>query len=64
MDVTPSAAAASPVFLTLGDGNEVLQVALRPGDAVFANERAFIYRGLGLQQEVQPIGALGRAMGW
>ncbi|CAM9861517.1 unnamed protein product [Scytosiphon promiscuus] len=64
MDAPPSAAADSPLFLTLGDGNEVLQVALRPGDSVFANEKAFIYRGLGLQQEVQHIGPLGRALGW
>lgn len=57
----------SPRFLTLGDGNEVLQVALGPGDEVFATERSFVYRGLGLRQELHRTaerGALGRALGW
>lgn len=57
----------SPRFFTLGDGNEVLQVALGPGDEVLANERAFVYRGLGLRQEVHHTGergTLGRALGW
>lgn len=53
-----------PRFLSLGDGNEVLQVALGPGDDILANERAFLYRGLGLQQEVEHTGRLGRAIGW
>lgn len=59
-----SSPGASPRFLSLGEGSEVLQVALCPGDAILANERAFVYRGLGLQQELQPTGPLGRALGW
>lgn len=55
---------ASPRFLSLGEGSEVLQVALCPGDAILANEKAFVYRGLGLQQELQPTGPMGRALGW
>lgn len=54
----------SPRFLSLGDGNEVLQVALGAGDSILANERAFIYRGLGLSCEPQGVGAVGRAIGW
>lgn len=57
----------SPRFLSLGDGNEILQVAMAPRDQVLASERAFAYRGLGLKQEVQQLverGALGRALGW
>lgn len=69
----PSSAAStsnaeeSPRFLSLGDGNEILQVALDAGDSVLAGERAFCYRGLGLQQEILPFletGTLGRALGW
>lgn len=63
----PGCPEPSPRFLSLGDGNEVLQVALNPGDSVLAGERAFCYRGLGLQQEIQPFadtGTLGRALGW
>lgn len=62
----PACPEPSPRFLSLGDGNEVLQVALNPGDSVLAGERTFCYRGLGLQQEVQPIdtGMVGRALGW
>lgn len=61
-----AAAEASPRFLSLGDGNELLQVALNPGESIYASESAFCYRGLGLQQEVQPteVSALGRALGW
>lgn len=55
---------ASPKFVSLGDGNEVLQVALAAGDSILANERAFVYRGLGLASEVQAVGAVGRAIGW
>eukprot|EP00752_Nemacystus_decipiens_P002106 g2013.t1 len=54
----------SPRFVSLGDGNEVLQVALATGDSVLANERAFVYRGLGLATETQAVGAVGRAFGW
>lgn len=56
--------AEHPRFLSLGDGNEVLQVALGPGDDILANERAFLYRGLGLQQEVEHNGRFGRAIEW
>lgn len=55
---------ASPRFISLGDGNEVLQVALGAGDSILANERAFVYRGLGLASEPQAVGAVGRAIGW
>ena len=55
----------SPRFVSLGDGNEVLQVALAAGDSILANERAFVYRGLGLASEThQAVGAVGRAIGW
>lgn len=40
-----SSAETSPRFLALGDGNEVLQVALAPDDSVLASERSFCYRG-------------------
>ncbi|CAM9150596.1 unnamed protein product [Laminaria digitata] len=62
----PTVADASPRFLSMGDGNEVLQVALNPGESVLASENAFCYRGLGLQQEAQltEFSALGRALGW
>lgn len=62
----PSVADASPRFLSMGDGNEVLQVALNPRESVLASENAFCYRGLGLQQEAQltEFSALGRALGW
>lgn len=58
---------ASPRFLSLGDGNEVLQAALAPGDVILAAESAFCYRGLGLRQEVHRLtdrGTIGRALGW
>lgn len=56
---------ASPRFISLGDGNEVLQVALGAGDSILANERAFVYRGLGLASEpTGAVGAVGRAIGW
>lgn len=58
------AAEPSPRFVSLGDGNEVLQVALAAGDSILANERAFVYRGLGLASEPEAVGAVGRAIGW
>lgn len=56
----------SPRFISLGDGNEVLQVALGAGDSILANERAFVYRGLGLASEPLQlaVGAFGRGLGW
>lgn len=57
-----------PRFLSLGDGNEILQVALAPGESIVANERAFCYRGLGLRatelHDPNERGAIGRAFGW
>ncbi|CAM9979225.1 unnamed protein product [Ascophyllum nodosum] len=57
----------TPRFLSLGDGNELLQIALAPGDSILAGERTFCYRGLGLRAEVQPFpnsGPVERALGW
>lgn len=63
-----AAATASPRFMSLGEGSEILQVALAPGDSIVAGERSFCYRGLGLKaaevQNPNERGAIGRALGW
>lgn len=61
---TPASTRLTPKFLSLGDGNEILQVAFAPGDSIFAAELAFSYRGIGLRSEIQPVGAVERALGW